>query len=253
MDIGIPSSNMIRLGGKSTDRTKSLSLQHILRTSPPANRTKDDWKQIDTIRARVQKHHASLKHAAERYKSSTLGYEEIMRFLEFDDPEYFAAFSLPTMPDGSTFIGKKGKPLASTYLLNQWAMGWDAGALQADQLIQDFAHIWKSNPVDRKVKLAGWKEAILKEQVEIIQELAQEHDLVQGELEAKYDERDGIVMASKKIIGCTTTAAAKYRTQIQAAKPDVLLVEEAGEILESHVLTALPSSVKQMILIGDHQ
>jgi superfamily I DNA and/or RNA helicase len=33
----------------------------------------------------------------------------------------------------------------------------------------------------------------------------------------------------------------------------VLLVEEAGEILESHILTALGSRTKQLILIGDHK
>lgn len=53
--------------------------------------------------------------------------------------------------------------------------------------------------------------------------------------------------------GCTTTAAAKYREDINAAEPDILLVEEAGEILESHILTAMGRSTKQLILIGDHQ
>ncbi len=33
----------------------------------------------------------------------------------------------------------------------------------------------------------------------------------------------------------------------------VLIVEEAGEILESHVLTSLSANVKHVILIGDHK
>ncbi len=32
----------------------------------------------------------------------------------------------------------------------------------------------------------------------------------------------------------------------------VVVVEEAAEVLESHVLSALSSSVEQLILIGDH-
>jgi superfamily I DNA and/or RNA helicase len=56
-----------------------------------------------------------------------------------------------------------------------------------------------------------------------------------------------------RIIGCTTTAAAKYAVELQAAAPGVVLVEEAGEILESHILTAMSSSTKQLILIGDHK
>ena len=46
---------------------------------------------------------------------------------------------------------------------------------------------------------------------------------------------------------------AKLTEEIRRARPDVLLVEEAGEILESHVLTSLGESVSQMILIGDHK
>jgi len=44
-----------------------------------------------------------------------------------------------------------------------------------------------------------------------------------------------------------------FRELIRAARPSVLLVEEAGEILESHVLTALSDGVEHMILIGDHK
>ncbi|KAG1880008.1 AAA domain-containing protein [Suillus subluteus] len=47
--------------------------------------------------------------------------------------------------------------------------------------------------------------------------------------------------------------AAIFAQDIRAANPDVLLVEEAGEILESHVLTILGQNTSQMILIGDHK
>jgi hypothetical protein len=46
---------------------------------------------------------------------------------------------------------------------------------------------------------------------------------------------------------------AVFRELIRAARPSVLLVEEAGEILESHVLTALSDGVEHLILIGDHK
>jgi superfamily I DNA and/or RNA helicase len=66
-------------------------------------------------------------------------------------------------------------------------------------------------------------------------------------------ERDLTIIRRKRIIGCTTTAAAKYVQALQAISPGVLLVEEAGEILESHILTALGPETKQLILIGDHK
>lgn len=56
-----------------------------------------------------------------------------------------------------------------------------------------------------------------------------------------------------RIVACTTTAAAKYSSQIQSAAPGIVLVEEAGEILESHVLTAMTPYTKQLIPIEDHR
>lgn len=54
------------------------------------------------------------------------------------------------------------------------------------------------------------------------------------------------------MIGCTTTGFAKYKPLLSAFAPDVLIVEEAGEVLESHVLTCLHEKLKHLILIGDH-
>lgn len=52
------------------------------------------------------------------------------------------------------------------------------------------------------------------------------------------DNRIPELMTTMRIVGCTTTAAAKYADQLALVKPEILLVEEAGEILESHILTS---------------
>jgi superfamily I DNA and/or RNA helicase len=73
---------------------------------------------------------------------------------------------------------------------------------------------------------------------------------------AKYSEVWSIkasVLRSKRIIACTTTAAAKYVQSLNSVPPGIILAEEAGEILESHILTALGPYTKQLVLIGDHK
>ena len=52
------------------------------------------------------------------------------------------------------------------------------------------------------------------------------------------------------MIGATTSGAAKNKAMLDAAEVTVVLVEEAGEILESHVITSLSSATKHLILIG---
>lgn len=64
-------------------------------------------------------------------------------------------------------------------------------------------------------------------------------------------ELDRQAICNKRLIACTTSGAAKYRQAIPDC--DVVIVEEAGEVLESHVLTALQPSTSQLVLIGDHQ
>ena len=61
------------------------------------------------------------------------------------------------------------------------------------------------------------------------------------------------VLSSARIIGMTTTAVAKYQPLLQAIQPEIVVVEEAAEVLESHIVTALTGATKQVILIGDHQ
>ena len=54
------------------------------------------------------------------------------------------------------------------------------------------------------------------------------------------------------VIGVTTTASARYRELFQRLGPKVLICEEAGEIVEAHMLTALAPSLQHLILVGDH-
>ncbi len=67
------------------------------------------------------------------------------------------------------------------------------------------------------------------------------------------DKRWERILSTARIIGCTTTGAASYRESLAAAKPGIVVVEEAGEILEAHVLSSLSPVTKQLVMIGDHK
>lgn len=55
------------------------------------------------------------------------------------------------------------------------------------------------------------------------------------------------------IVGVTTTGLARELHLLRKLRTKVMLCEEAGEVLEAHILTALLPSVEQAILIGDHE
>jgi hypothetical protein len=253
LDIGIPESSMVRLGGKSTPRTERFSLQKIQNNSYKFN--KSDWNTIDSCKQRIRELNQSLKQASDRYKQYNPNFAEILDFLELDDEdgEYFDAFQLPPSEDGGVLVGRKGKAIGPYYLISQWVNGWDAGVLKEHQVVADAEQIWRMPIGARQEKFNLWKDKLLREQVSHMQELAKRFNEAQRELDSKFDERVGHILSQKQIIGCTTTAAAKYREHIKAGAPNVLLVEEAGEILESHVLTAMSPEIKKVILIGDHK
>ena len=47
--------------------------------------------------------------------------------------------------------------------------------------------------------------------------------------------------------------AAKHRNLLHRIKPKITIVEEAAEVLESHIVTALTEGCEHLILIGDHK
>ncbi|XP_077125746.1 NFX1-type zinc finger-containing protein 1-like [Ranitomeya variabilis] len=67
------------------------------------------------------------------------------------------------------------------------------------------------------------------------------------------NEEDLLILQEADIIGMTTTGAARCRKLLQNVQPKIIIVEEAAEVLEAHIITALNSNCQHLILIGDHQ
>ncbi|CAH1269018.1 ZNFX1 [Branchiostoma lanceolatum] len=66
-------------------------------------------------------------------------------------------------------------------------------------------------------------------------------------------QEDGEIMKKTTVIGMTTTGAARYRSVLQDIRPAIIVVEEAAEVLEAHIVTTLSQQCQHLILIGDHQ
>ncbi|XP_031552537.1 NFX1-type zinc finger-containing protein 1-like [Actinia tenebrosa] len=66
-------------------------------------------------------------------------------------------------------------------------------------------------------------------------------------------DKDLRILKGARVVGMTTTNAAKYHDLLQRVRPKIVIVEEAAEVLEAHILTSLPLDCEHVILIGDHQ
>ena len=73
------------------------------------------------------------------------------------------------------------------------------------------------------------------------------------ECKTATQEEDFNVLEKVDLIGMTTTGAAKYQHIIQRVKPKIVVVEEAAEVMECHIVSCLTAATQQLILIGDHK
>ncbi|KAL4988395.1 P-loop containing nucleoside triphosphate hydrolase protein [Aspergillus falconensis] len=250
MDIGIDASAIVRLGSKSSQRTEPLRLS-AQRAS--YSRSRATWSIIDELKGKAKAIDEELDMAFSAYSNFKLNYSTIREFHEFEEPEFFEAFLPPHDPDGMTLVGKGGNILSSQFLYDRWAQGKHYPLPSFSHLSTEARQIWVMDKSLRQEKIASWKEKLLEEQVINVQGLMARLDRCQENLSEVWSERTRNVLLSKRLIGCTTTAAAMNARILSAISPGIVLLEEAGEILESHVLTAIGTHTKQLIMIGDHQ
>ncbi|KXT02382.1 hypothetical protein AC578_230 [Pseudocercospora eumusae] len=251
LDIGIPSKAMVRLGSKSTARTKHLSLRD---QAPPNSRTQENWSNIKRLYEEIDQHQAALGSSTEALTNLRGSGHELLEYLKLseNDYDYFEAFQTPKEEDGFSMVGKHNTVVDRFYLLNQWKHGKDPGVF-AGRVSPWHLEIWSMEPAARSRKVQEWELAMFSEAVSSVCAKVKLYDECQSLLQAAQSQKDNVVIQGKRIVACTTTAAAMYTNQLQSAAPGIILVEEAGEILESHILTAMTPSTKQLILIGDHQ
>ena len=80
-----------------------------------------------------------------------------------------------------------------------------------------------------------------------------QYQMAADRLKEVHGQIDLLIMRQATVLGMTTTGAARNRTLLQELRPKIIVVEEAAEVLESHIVTAINGSCKHLILIGDHQ
>ena len=83
--------------------------------------------------------------------------------------------------------------------------------------------------------------------------LSKEYQTAADNMEFAANEQNTEICKTMKIIGMTTTAAAKNSKLINNLGCKIIIAEEAAEVQESHIVAVLSEHCQHMILIGDHQ
>ncbi|CAK1556451.1 unnamed protein product [Leptosia nina] len=86
-----------------------------------------------------------------------------------------------------------------------------------------------------------------------INQLLEKYNALTKELEEVSTLIDSDVMKTVRVVGVTTTLAARRHDLMRKLLSPIVIVEEAAEVLESHVIASLTTRCQHLILIGDHK
>lgn len=99
----------------------------------------------------------------------------------------------------------------------------------------------------------SWVNRYIKSHSDSLAYFCDQHEQISRQLSEVESIQAEEILKKVEVIGMTTTGAAKHRRILQEIQPKIVIVEEAAEVLEGHVVTALSSHTEHLILIGDHK
>ncbi|KAK2766019.1 hypothetical protein FQN54_007534 [Arachnomyces sp. PD_36] len=250
IEVGI--DKIIRIGGRST--SKALEGKNIRDISVNETKTRNEkqiigsnFAEIELLEKEVQR---TLKQASH---TRTVKWNNIENHLRVHFPEVHRQFSL---------VGKDGfKQVSKLDLLDRWKAGVGEDLRKLGGPLPTLASIITASKQsifrlalpDRRLLLEHMVEKVRNSLAEKISGVVQEDTERRARINTVYDEVDRRLLETADVIGVTTTGLAKRIAVLQHVNAKVVICEEAGEVLEAHMLSTLIPSVEHLIQIGDHQ
>ncbi|XP_069936521.1 NFX1-type zinc finger-containing protein 1-like [Cherax quadricarinatus] len=114
-------------------------------------------------------------------------------------------------------------------------------------------NLWSLSIEKRWYLYNYWSEKFITKINDKIKILESNYQKISRTLQETRNQEYLYAMRHASVVGMTTTGAAQYNTVLKDLAPAIVIIEEAAEILESHVITSLTANCQHLVLIGDHQ
>ena len=269
LEDGVARESVVRLG--SGPRVSEQLQDRTLRELPDAKFSREQSKRYAMLKRQLEENaeesrnmYLQLWYAQWGNNPGVQQWDDIETFLD----EYYSAEldQLTVAPDmlgegsdGFTTVGKRGKALEPQAAWVAWCNGkppppYTLPSVRRAFEKKDGSSLWILNKGERLKLKTQWNTEATQERVRgYIRTLLVRQDLNRN-LQSLRDESRSAALHDDniKVVGCTTVGAAKRMAILAALQPDVLLLEEAGEVFEAQVLVAA-RHCHQIIMIGDHE
>ncbi len=248
--IKIGMKKIIRIGGQS--KSKILEGKNLRIVSKNEAKTKSESYL-------VAKSHEQLDNK-ERLINSVLGslhatqkkpeWANLKTHLQRRYPHIFSQFSRFD-EDGFNTVGKE--PFE---VWNQGSKGMaldesdalDETMTTSQELIRNATrNVYGLSTLERRRLVELWVQEIHENKTDELFEFVKDSHNIHEHLEDIHDEVDRRVLQTADVIGVTTTGLAKRISVLQRVHCKVIICEEAGEVMEPHMISALLPSVEHFI------
>ncbi|KAF3918213.1 hypothetical protein ABW20_dc0107429 [Dactylellina cionopaga] len=261
LEMGVNQEHVVRLGSQYNRNTRCVSLNEISDEKDLLNSAKEiiealqetlqcAWLLIEEAYVETFVHPMQMRHVVEVAKL----YNEPNPQDPVDPFGYVSAFTVPQQwIDIVLKADPEAQVMGDNHLFQIWSTNDDCPLGMSTYMTEKGRRMWEMPPEKRQRLFSWFRESTMLDQVYGIADAATVYNKVIDEMNTWKGTRVRDVMLEKRVIAATTTGAAKHLTQIAQVAPRIIIVEEAAQILESHVLAALHQNVEQLILIGDHK
>eukprot|EP00746_Dinoflagellata_sp_MGD_P166367 gnl/MRDRNA2_/MRDRNA2_96196_c0_seq1.p1 gnl/MRDRNA2_/MRDRNA2_96196_c0~~gnl/MRDRNA2_/MRDRNA2_96196_c0_seq1.p1 ORF type:complete len:2418 (+),score=411.56 gnl/MRDRNA2_/MRDRNA2_96196_c0_seq1:103-7356(+) len=113
-------------------------------------------------------------------------------------------------------------------------------------------NVWTLTPADKACLMRTWLAAETSRWRPVLDRLVCEHKFLLSRIASMERRHKVAILQEAEIVGATITGASIHVEMLREVGFRICVIEEAAEILEPLTLAAIPPSVKQLILIGDH-
>jgi hypothetical protein len=238
-------NQVIRIGSRSkSERLLPLNLRTVAQKEDLTKLEKRErWqykKEIGKLGRLINDGLGQMQHA---YSD-----QSVLAFLKEKYPDFHAQLSEPQ-------VDEEGFELVRPRKAPNGLEAWLQGGPQLLSSPRDGFHLdlFSLKVGERRKLYVGWKEEIMSPIQRSLLANLKAYEDVKVQIDHIRAEVDLRVLKNANVIGVTTSGLARNLGLLRRLNSKILLVEEAGEVLEAHLLTAMLPSIEHAILIGDHQ
>lgn len=238
-------SQIVRIGSRS--RSERLAPFNLRRIGRDATKTKFEKRRTYDIHRKFDNHEQEFTTLIRRLNARDAWSNVEDYLMENHSDLHLQLFGVDE--DGFQKVGGKNPESIFKHWL-QWAKPQVGEARSLEQLRT--VNLDDMTIRERRILYQDWlKETKINLRAKVTQ-LLSSHRSAKSDFNNIRDEIDLRCLSEADVIGVTTTGLARNLHMLRRLSSKVVLCEEAGEVLEAHLLTALLPSVEHAILIGDH-